>query len=571
MFLRLIFYCVLLFIAENSFSQNGFHRTIKIDIANGIIGSAIDEKDNLILNNLSFKFNKGWKPTIFVLDSNLLKIKETDIYSYNNLIIGASYRSSINVIKSKRNDEIQLLSANVSNTSILFTQIDKNYNIISKKEYKKRLDKRDNHRPYGVLETIDSGKIIYGSYALETANSGNMALFMKIDHNGKEVYWKTYGFHPNFNSIDAGIIESDSTAALICSQYFTQDKSWRTCVLRINTFSGEIIEDITLSEKDSHVLKYYINGFTIYKEKDKFKIVSLVGKPNEPTYKQAIVTLNNKYAVEKVSYVDLENTARKFDSNFYSFRFLGDPYYSGVPYQSTIDKDGNIYLTTKGFYFPTSDESNTAPIKEYVSITKFNSNDEIVYETIDSFDTQMMRTKNKIIYPLITSVSVASSGSVFLSGVYEDNEDIFFIDTVSTKYWYIYKDSVTMRDTFELRDTIIYDTITNIRRSVGFVLKYDKNGCRVAGCNIVGTDDPTPISEQKPTLYPNPAANKIYIKLNTEYEKYTYEIYDATSKLMLSNKLEQDEIDIGMLNTGIYFVVVKQDGRVVFRDKVVKM
>ena len=60
------------------------------------------------------------------------------------------------------------------------------------------------------------------------------------------------------------------------------------------------------------------------------------------------------------------------------------------------------------------------------------------------------------------------------------------------------------------------------------------------------------------TLYPNPAMETLYIKIN---RKSSYSIFDINGKLVETGKVEQgkNKLDIQNYQTGIYFLQIKND------------
>jgi hypothetical protein len=67
-------------------------------------------------------------------------------------------------------------------------------------------------------------------------------------------------------------------------------------------------------------------------------------------------------------------------------------------------------------------------------------------------------------------------------------------------------------------------------------------------------------------LFPNPAQNKISIKLNSAFSKI--EIFDSKGELILLQK--ENMVDISNLPRGIYFVKVFTENGKLFRTKFVK-
>jgi len=85
-------------------------------------------------------------------------------------------------------------------------------------------------------------------------------------------------------------------------------------------------------------------------------------------------------------------------------------------------------------------------------------------------------------------------------------------------------------------------------------------------CNFVGIE---PVTSQHFMVYPNPFGNNIYIQ-NPVSTDLT--IYDSRGSVVISQKaLPSDNIDLSNLQTGIYLIVLKQGGKILFREKFIKL
>jgi hypothetical protein len=67
-------------------------------------------------------------------------------------------------------------------------------------------------------------------------------------------------------------------------------------------------------------------------------------------------------------------------------------------------------------------------------------------------------------------------------------------------------------------------------------------------------------------IFPNPAQNKISIKLNSAFSKF--EIFDSKGELILLQK--ENMVDISNLPRGIYFVKVITENGELFSSKFIK-
>ena len=63
-------------------------------------------------------------------------------------------------------------------------------------------------------------------------------------------------------------------------------------------------------------------------------------------------------------------------------------------------------------------------------------------------------------------------------------------------------------------------------------------------------------------IYPNPAKSKLFISGASMNAKTTYTVYDLVGKTIISESLlQEDHIDVTALNTGVYFLKIKFDGK----------
>lgn len=63
-------------------------------------------------------------------------------------------------------------------------------------------------------------------------------------------------------------------------------------------------------------------------------------------------------------------------------------------------------------------------------------------------------------------------------------------------------------------------------------------------------------------IYPNPAKSKLFISGAFMNAKTTYTVYDLVGKTIITeSSLQQDHIDVSILNTGVYFLKTKTDGK----------
>ena len=75
------------------------------------------------------------------------------------------------------------------------------------------------------------------------------------------------------------------------------------------------------------------------------------------------------------------------------------------------------------------------------------------------------------------------------------------------------------------------------------------------------------------SVYPNPTVETLVLKIeNTEVTNFTYQLYDATGKILIENKAEGVETTINMsqLSSSYYFLKVLENKKEVKTYKVIK-
>lgn len=76
-------------------------------------------------------------------------------------------------------------------------------------------------------------------------------------------------------------------------------------------------------------------------------------------------------------------------------------------------------------------------------------------------------------------------------------------------------------------------------------------------------------STQQTSIYPNPMISELNIR-NQGYINANYKITDITGKVILSGNVDDNPINIGELQNGIYLITLISNGRVICAQKVVK-
>ena len=514
--------------------------------SNCIISSVISD-DTFYNYSVSVKdIRRGFMLHPIYFDSNLISVDYlqsglNDVFSYGSSKIGTKICIS-------SDSAFLIMAPTTVNGELLFLKCNKKNKDIQLKNILKFRPNKDDYCLAEKIIPLEDGYVVTGILQRENDGSGNWIFYLNVDLDGNIIYWKTYGSHTNANDFGDATLTSDGFLLISGT---TNGLNERSFLLKINAENGNIFRDVSLSEgKDK------VTSFGIKEREGKVYIVGI--HSNEPfIYKPGLMIYNNALQLEKYTYLDIENSA-KWYPYFNQFSYPNDLNESTTPYQSTMDEEGNIYVVTKGFFY-FDQELIDENLDEYISITKFNPEGDIVWETVDTIDNKMLGCNNKFIYPQIGSINVSNSGSIYITGYYRDSDKIFYIDTNYFQVPYAYYDSIAMKDTFSYKDTMTIDTIIDIQRFVGFAMKYNKDGCLVQGCKLPDSTDDVPKSEQEDlTIYPNPASDKI--KIYNNFIKLEFVIYDQ-----LGGKVDYghttNEIDIQNLARGLYYLHLKnKDG-----------
>lgn len=538
-----------------SYSQTGYQKSIKLEYSNAIISAQIIN-DTLSVCNLSNNLINGFYIDNFLLDTFAIKGKEFKIINDSIPYVGYPGESS-KVISYDEFDKTY--NYTFSSGGILFIKYSYEKGEVQFiKKYRYRIGKNDQIRPFGIIPVVD-GYIIYGDTQWENEQVAVYGFTLKIDKDGNEVAWNILKDEKNAIEFKNGFQNSDSTLLLV-SNYIIRKPSQSSSEIQSRIYlydlkSNTFVNSTIVNNKNNDVFLYNLFPSTV--ESSSFIGVGY----------HRLSTTNNIY---NPAYIEYDDSFIEKKVTYFGIR---EEKLSGIqpewPYQSTMDDDRNIYATTTSLIYPTLEKVDTESI-EVITLTKFNPEGDIVWETIDSFDKEALAIKDRWIRPVISSVNVASSGSVFITGYYSDTEEVFVIDTFTEYYYYIYYDSLLMKDTFEIRDSIKIDTITQLNRGVGFLFKYDKDGCRVSGCRIVDTQEET-IKEEKLVIYPNPTNDKIHLTSSVNWLNAKVSIVDVKGKTWMNFKHNhRDDIDVSNLPPGIYTFTLEKDGNVQ-REKFIKL
>jgi hypothetical protein len=241
---------------------------------------------------------------------------------------------------------------------------------------------------------------------------------------------------------------------------------------------------------------------------------------NQTAILPALVVFNDSFKVVRKDY----------------FGINADQRYNGgdveEPYQSAQDSEGNIYIATIQM-LPFEENLPLYQVIEAFSITKFDKEHNHLWTTIDTvFHDGMYHGYAGY----LSGVSVSSSGSVFITGYYAGpNPDE-----------------------------------GGIWRNTAYMLKYDKDGCKVGGCRLVNSDDSV-IWDEQPVVYPNPANNSISIYMPSRVNEVRVDITNVSGVNVFTKKMSNSTtLDISSWANGVY-IIQFNDGKSRVQKKFIKV
>ncbi len=105
-------------------------------------------------------------------------------------------------------------------------------------------------------------------------------------------------------------------------------------------------------------------------------------------------------------------------------------------------------------------------------------------------------------------------------------------------------------------------------RSQGWVIKVDKDGCIIPGCNPTTSSTNIAALVEDFSIYPNPTTSQITIEGQGDFE---VQVYDAKGQLIFAPKMihQGGQIALDHYPAGMYFVKIHQDHKILTK-KVIK-
>src|SRR5690606_41882170 len=140
---------------------------------------------------------------------------------------------------------------------------------------------------------------------------------------------------------------------------------------------------------------------------------------------------------------------------------------------SDRDKDRNYIVATQQFLPFDLFLNPQGPFTEVLCLTKISSEGDVLWETRDSV----------VYYPNINEWTVGNITGVSTG----PDREIYVLGSVND-----------------------IDTTINQYKTVGYIFKYDKHGCRIEDCRSVSTLHPEPVFPA--SVFPNPFYNQLTIE-----------------------------------------------------------
>ncbi|WP_035093610.1 T9SS type A sorting domain-containing protein, partial [Aquimarina macrocephali] len=112
----------------------------------------------------------------------------------------------------------------------------------------------------------------------------------------------------------------------------------------------------------------------------------------------------------------------------------------------------------------------------------------------------------------------------------------------------------------------------------GNTLDYDGNYPWNLDCSRSNRNNTATTENKKPEeafnlkSYPNPIQDKLFFAKpkNLKGTSLLYEIYDTQGSLIFTEKTSRSELSLDHLESKMYFIIVKQDGKTIYRNRFIK-
>src|SRR5690606_10435591 len=233
-------------------------------------------------------------------------------------------------------------------------------------------------------------------------------------------YWKWYSSpYPEMEIY--GAIEKDSFYLLY--GYILSPAGYSWVYYHVSKENGNILEQNVI---------YYPHSYRLYEqENSNFVGISWIFNQDVNSTSPAWVLMDENFNVLKQT---------EFGIRFYQMQNVGGKF--EYPYHSARDKEGNYIVATQQFLPFDLFLNPQGPFTEVLCLTKISSEGDVLWETRDSV--VYYPNINEWTVGNITGVSTGPDGEIYVLGSVND------IDTTINQY-----------------------------KTVGYIFKYDKHGCRI--------------------------------------------------------------------------------------------
>lgn len=103
-----------------------------------------------------------------------------------------------------------------------------------------------------------------------------------------------------------------------------------------------------------------------------------------------------------------------------------------------------------------------------------------------------------------------------------------------------------------------------------YYLKLDKNGnVEEDFYNPITSVNNLEIPEVDVLVFPNPSDGFINFKFSSTVSNPIFKLYDGIGKLVYTNKIEYNNLNLNQISTGIYFYLIEDNDRIIKRDKLI--
>ena len=493
--------------------QIGFNKKFNLGKSNAFLGSTINNDTLLVLGSTT-DYKNGWQFSAIAVDTNGIIFNDSKYEKDSFQILSWGGYNSKLLISDNSNKNIAIVDESHRRELQIYF-FDNNGKIIKKSTF--AIAKvNENYIYFGVLKVSDgyliSGQVQYSSTTVKS-------FILKIDQEGNKIYLKYYG-EKDFWFLGSTLYHSpiDENEVVLFGSYISQGYGHKS-FFSIDHRTGNVLR---IDNKTQEQTKITYEPYAIYYSSHFNSPIGLGIMSNETqtALLPALVVFNDSFKVVRKDY----------------FGINADQRYNGgdveEPYQSAQDSEGNIYVAT--IQLLTFNEIEPLyQVIEALSITKFDKEHNHLWTTIDTvFHDGMYHGYAGY----LSGVSVSSSGSVFITGYYAGpNPD-------EGGVW----------------------------RNTAYLLKYDKDGCKVGGCRLVNAEDDIEIDEL-PKIFPNPAKDKVYIELPKSFKFYNLTILNASGQILLQHiNCCLQEVDISTLTAGLYVLKIECGG-IVYNKKIVKL